>query len=189
MRDFNGCRVALLFAPIWLLLFPVSVLVFALERISKSLLLEHTYLNYRSGTSMITVSGRNSTSSTVASDVHITMRIDRAPTIAILSVCVAAYIICVIDAFGIWELRKVEGTYGHQRICAWVAAIGNVLLFALSLGVFGWATSLESSSGWQTYDDVQKPNQQFTRETWACQIESFFPREKWASASCGTAVS
>jgi len=190
MRNLSGCRLVFLLAPAVLLLFPVSVLIFALERISKSLLLEHTYRNIRSGASVITVNGRNNTSSTGVSDVDVAMHIDNAPSLAILGVCVAAYIVCAIDAFGIWELKKVEGTYGHQRVWAWSAAIGNILLVALSLGVFGWVTSLQSSnSGWQSYDDVRKQDQEFTRETWSCQIERFYPGEGWASAACGTAVS
>lgn len=190
MRNLNGCRLVLLLAPPILLLFPVSVLVFALERISKHLLLENTYRNVRSGAYMITVNGRNSSSSTGTSDIDITMDIDQAPSLAILGVCVAAYIVCAIDAFGIWELKKVEGTYGHQRVWAWAAAISNILLAALSLGVFGWAASLQSSgNGWQNYDDVRKQDQDFTRETWSCQIERFYPSEGWASAACGTAVS
>ncbi|KAJ4991594.1 hypothetical protein SVAN01_02975 [Stagonosporopsis vannaccii] len=188
MRSLSGCRLVLLLTPPVLLLFPVSVLVFALERISKYLLLEHTYRDIRSGAYMVTVTGRNSTSSTGASDIDVTMHIDHAPSLAILGVCVAAYIVCAIDAFGIWELKKVEGTYGHQRIWAWTAAIGNILLVALSLGVFGWATSLQSSdNGWQSYDDVRRLDQESTRETWSCQIERFYPSEGWASAACGTA--
>ncbi|KAJ8111343.1 hypothetical protein OPT61_g6038 [Boeremia exigua] len=184
MGNLIGCYVVLLLAPTGLLLFPVSVLVLVLERISKYLLLEHTYSDYRSGASMITLSGRNSTDD---ADIDVTMRIDSAPSIAILGVCAAAYIVCAIDAFGIWELKKIEGAHGHYRVWAWTAMISNVLLVALSLGVFGWATSLQSSSGWQSYDDVQRQNQEFTRETWACQIERFYQEEDWASAACGTA--
>ncbi|KAH6621973.1 hypothetical protein C7974DRAFT_214172 [Boeremia exigua] len=188
MRNLNGCRVVLLLAPAVLLLFPVSVLVFALERISKNLLLDHTYRNFRNGAFMLTLNGRTSTSSTAAADIDITMRIDNAPSLAILGVCVAAYIVCAINAFGIWELKKVEGTHGHQRMWTWIAAISNILLVALSLAIFGWASSLQSSNtGWQTYDDVQKQDQEFTRETWSCQIERFYASEGWATAACGTA--
>lgn len=190
MGNLNGCRVFLLAAPAVLLLFPVSVLVLILERISKSLLLGHTYRNYRSGEAMITLNGRNATDSTATSDVDLAIRIDNAPVLAILGVCLVAYIVCAIDAFGIWELKKVEGTHGHQRVWTWVAAIGNILLAALSLGVFGWATSVQSSNqGWQSYDDVQQQDREYTRETWSCQIERFYPEEGWASAACGTAVS
>ena len=200
MRSLNGCRVVLLLAPALLLLFPISVLVFVLERISKSLLLEHTYRDYRSGAFMITLNGRSSTDSTTASDIEVSMQIDQAPSWAILGVCVAAYVVCAIDAFGIWELRRVEGTYKHQRMWTWVAGFSNMFLVALSLGVFGWASWLQSSNkGWQSYEDVQrqdqgftrvqKEGQEFTRETWSCQIERFYPNEGWTSAACGTAVS
>lgn len=71
----------------------------------------------------------------------------------------------------------------------WAVVVGNILLAALSLGIFGWATSVQNSeAGWQSYDDVQKLDQEYTRETWSCQIERFFPKEGWASAACGTAV-
>lgn len=190
MRNLNGCRVVLLLAPAVFLLFPVAVLVFVLERISKSLLLEHTYRSYRTGAYIITLNGPNSTNSNASTDVNVTMDIDQAPTFAMLGVCVAAYIVCAIDAFGIWELKKVEGTSGHQRMWAWVATISNVIMAAISLGVFGWASGLQSSNqGWQGYDDVQKSDREYTRETWSCQIERFYPNEGWASAACGTAVS
>lgn len=117
------------------------------------------------------------------------MRIDQAPSWAILGVCVAAYIACAFEAFGIWELKKVERTYGPQRGWAWAAAIGNTILAGLSVGVFAWATSLQGSEGWQTYEDVQRQYNEYTRETWACQIERFNPNERWARAACGTAVS
>lgn len=190
MRNLNGCRVVLLLAPAVFLLFPVSVLVFVLERISKSLLLEHTYRSYRTGAYILTLNGRNSTGSTASEDFDVNMDIDQAPTLAILGVCVAAYIVCAIDVFGIWELKKVEGTSGHQRMWAWVATFSNVILAALSLGVFGWASSLQGNDkGWQSYEDVSRQDQEHTRETWSCQIERFYPNEGWASAACGTAVS
>jgi hypothetical protein len=189
MRNLNGCRVFLLAAPAVLLLFPISVLVLILERISKSILYQHTYRDFRSGEFMITLKGRNSTDSTTNSDIDVAMQIDNAPTLAILGVCLAAYIVCAIDAFGIWELKKVEGTSGHQRMWTWVAAVGNVLLAALSLGVFGWATAVQGSDGgWQSVDDVNKTDREYTRETWACQIERYFPKEGWANGACGTAV-
>ncbi|KAG9204551.1 hypothetical protein G6514_001010, partial [Epicoccum nigrum] len=188
MRNLNGCRVFLLAAPAVLLLFPVSVLVLILERISKSILYQHTYRDFRSGEFMITLTGRNSTASTADSDIDVAMQIDNTPMLAILGVCLAAYIVCAIDAFGIWELKKVEGTSGHQRTWTWVAAVGNVLLAALSLGVFGWATAVQGSDGgWQSADDVNKTDREYTRETWACQIERYFPKEGWASGACGTA--
>lgn len=189
MRNLSGWRVFLLAAPAVLLLFPVSVLVLILERISKSILYQHTYRDFRSGEFMITLTGRNSTASNTDSDVNMAMQIDSAPTLAILGVCLAAYIVCAIDAFGLWELKKVEGTSGHQRMWTWVAAVGNVLLAALSLGVFGWATAVQGSDGgWKSVDDVNKADREYTRETWACQIERYFPKEGWASGACGTAV-
>ncbi|KAF3007601.1 hypothetical protein E8E13_007824 [Curvularia kusanoi] len=188
MRNLSGCRVFLLAVPAVLLLFPVSVLVLILERISTSLLNDHTYRDFRSGELTITLNGRNSTGSTADSQFDVAMDMNPRPVIAILGVCVAAYIVCAIDAFGIWELKKVEGTNRHQRIWTWMVVVGNILLAALSLGIFAWTTSVQNSeAGWQSYHDVQKMNQEYTRETWACQIERFFPKEGWASATCGTA--
>jgi hypothetical protein len=189
MRNSNGCRVILLLVPALILLFPVAVLTFVLERISKSLFFEHTFRNFRSGAYEITLNGPNSTASADSASTNVTFRIDHAPTLAILGVCVVAYVVSAIDVFGIWELKKVEGTSGHQRMWAWVAFVSNLIMAGISLGVFGWASSLEGSSkGWQSYDDVQKQDQEFTRETWSCQIDRFYPSERWAGAACGTAV-
>ncbi|KAF9697933.1 hypothetical protein EKO04_004124 [Ascochyta lentis] len=183
MRNHNGCRVVLLLAPALFLLFPAAVLVFVLERISKSLLLEHTYRNYRSGTYMITLTDTDSTGST-----DVTMRIDQAPMLAILGVCVAALVFSAVDVFGIWELKKVEGTSSHQRMWAWVAAICNIVMAAISLAVFGWASSLQrENKSWQTYEDMQRQDRDLTRETWSCQIDQYYLSERWASAACGTA--
>lgn len=189
MGNLNGCRVFLLAAPAVLLLFPVSVMVLILERISKSLFLDRTYRNIRSGELMIMLNGPNATDSNITSETELGVHINNAPILAILGVCAAAYIVCAIDAFGIWELKKVEGTYGHQRAWAWVAVVGNILLSALSLGVFGWVSSVQGSDqGWQSYEDVQRRDQEHTRETWCCQIERLYPKEGWASSACGTAV-
>ncbi|KAF3041360.1 hypothetical protein E8E12_008294 [Didymella heteroderae] len=180
-------RTVLLLASTVLLLFPVSVLVFILERISKSLLLEQTGRDWRGGGYLIYLNGPNATDPSPTARTAVNMDINNAPSWAILGVCAAAYIVCALDAFGIWELRKVEGTYGSQRVWAWTASVGNILLFGLCLGIFGWATSVQNSEGWQSYEDVQRQNEEYTRETWACQIERFYPKEGWAGAACGTA--
>lgn len=189
MRNLSGLRIFLLAAPVVLLLAPVSVLVVILERISKNILYQHTYRDFRSGEFMITLNGRNSTASTTNSDINVAMQIDNAPMLAILGVCLVAYIVCALDAFGIWELKKVEGTNGHQRMWTWIAGVGNVLLAALSLGVFGWVTAVQGSDGgWKSVNDVNQLDREYTRETWACQIERYFPKEEWAGGACGTAV-
>jgi hypothetical protein len=189
MLNLSGWRVFLLASPAVLLLFPVSVLILVLERISKSLLYQHTYRDFRSGAVLITLTGLNSSASSTDSDIDVVFQVDNKPMLAILGVCLAAYIVCAIDAFGVWELKKVEGTSGHQRAWAWVAGVGNVLLAVLSLGVFGWATAVQGGDGgWKSVDDVGKADREYTRETWACQIERYFPKEGWASGACGTAV-
>jgi hypothetical protein len=182
-------RTILLLAPTVLLLLPVSVLVVVLERTSKSLLLEQAGRDWRGSEYLIYLNGPNATDPSSTANTAVNMSINNAPSWAILGVCVAAYIVCALDAFGIWELRKVEGTYGPQRGWAWTASVGNIVLVGLSLGVFGWATSVQGSEGWQSYADVLRQDQEYTRETWACQIEHFYPKEGWAGAACGTAVS
>jgi hypothetical protein len=182
-------RTVLLLAPTVLLLFPVTVLVTILERISKSLLLEQAGRDWRGGEYLIYLNGPNATDPSSTARTAVNMDIDNRPSWAILGVCVAAYVVCAIDAFGIWELRKVEGTYGSQRVWAWTASGCNVFLFGLSLAIFGWSTSVQNSEGWQSLADVQRQDQEYTRETWSCQIARFYPSEGWAGAACGTAVS
>ena len=182
-------RTVLLLAPTVLLLFPVTVLVTILERISKSLLLQQTGRDWRGGEYLIYLNGPNATDPSSTARTAVNLDIDNGPSWAILGVCAAAYIVCAVDAFGIWELRKVEGTYGSQRVWAWTASVCNILLFALSLAIFGWTTSVHNSEGWQSLADVQRQDQEFTRETWSCQIERFYPDEWWAGVACGTAVS
>jgi hypothetical protein len=66
--------------------------------------------------------------------------------------------------------------------------ISYLVMTGASAGILGYTTSVQSSEkGWQRHEDVGKAGQVFTRETWACQIEKFFPDESWAGAACGTA--
>jgi hypothetical protein len=66
--------------------------------------------------------------------------------------------------------------------------ISNVVMVGASAGVLGCASSVQSSErSWPKYEDVGKDEQRFTRETWACQIDKFYPDESWAKAACGTA--
>jgi hypothetical protein len=188
MGNPNGCRVVLLLTPPLFLLFPVGVLIFALERISKALILEQTQRDWRSGSYKITVYGPTSTGSNNLTYTDVTFHTNEAPTLAILGICCLSFIVSAIGVFGIWELRKVEGTAGHQRKWAWTMLLSNVVMVGASAGVLGYASSVQSSErSWPKYEDVGKDEQRFTRETWACQIDKFYPDESWAKAACGTA--
>lgn len=181
-------RTVLLLVPTVLLLLPVTALVTILERISKSLLLEQTGRDWRGGDYLIYLDGPNATDPSTTARTAVDMNINNGPSWAMLGVCAAGYLVCAVDALGICELRKVEGTYGSQRVWAWTASVGNIFLSALSLAVFGWSTSVQDSEGWQSYADVQRQDQEYTRETWSCQIARFYPNEGWTAPACGTAV-
>jgi hypothetical protein len=188
MRNPNGCRVVLLLIPPLFLLLPIGVITFVLERISNSLILAQTQRDWRSGSYDITVYGPNSTNANEFTNKDISLRINQAPTLAILGICILVYIVGAIGVFGIWELRKVEGTSRHQRIWSWIIFVSNLVMIAASVGVLGYASSVQSSEkGWQRYEDVGKDDQEFTRETWACQIDKFYSDQGWAGAACGTA--
>ena len=137
----------LLLAPTLLLLLPVTVIVTILERISKSLLLEQTGRDWRGGEYLIYLNGPNATDPSSTARTLVNMDINNGPSLAILGVCAAAHLVCAVDAFGVWELRKVQGTYGSQRAWAWTASVSNVYLFGLSLAIFGWSTSVQNSEG------------------------------------------
>lgn len=188
MGNPNGLRAVLLLTPPLLLLFPVAVLVFVLERISSSLLLEQTDRNWRSGGLEITLEGPTSTGSNDTTNIDVTLRINQVPTRAIIGICILAYFVSALGTCGIWEMKKVQGTGGHQRVWGWVLLVSNVIMAGASIGVFAYATSVQSNEkGWQGYEDVAKVDQEFTRETWSCQIDNFYPEQDWAGSACGTA--
>jgi tryptophan-rich sensory protein len=101
MGNPNGCRVVLLLTPPLFLLFPVGVLIFALERISKALILEQTQRDWRSGSYKITVYGPTSTGSNNLTYTDVTFRTNEAPTLAILGICCLSLIVSAIGVFGI----------------------------------------------------------------------------------------
>lgn len=189
MRNLQGGRLVLLITPPLLLLLPIGVLIFALERISRSLFFDQTARSFRNGGDTITVNGPTTTGSSNATDVDITIgRTNQTPTITILGICVLSYVVCAIGTFGTWELRKVEGTSRHQRAWGWLVLVANIIMIGASAGVLGYASSVQSSDGgWQRYEDVGRDDPFWTRETWACQIDKFFPSSGWAGSACGTA--
>ena len=181
MHNPNGIRVLYLLAPAAFLLIPISALVVILERISQYLFNSQLNGIYRSGHRELTLDGPSD--STV-----ISLNINVGPTIAILGVCVFAFVAGVLACCGIWELRRVEGAPAVQRFWAWVSFIMNIITVGLAVGVLAWASAVQADEGWKGREDVEKDGQRFTRETWACQIEKFFPQEEWAGPPCGLAV-
>jgi hypothetical protein len=73
-------RTVLLLAPTVLLLFPVTVLVTILERISKSLLLERTGRDWRGGEFLIYLNGPNATDPSSTARTAVNMDIDNGPS-------------------------------------------------------------------------------------------------------------
>jgi hypothetical protein len=169
------------------MLFPVGVLVLALDRISNALLYEHTARDYRSGDFRIKLNNSTSTDPE-STNTNIDLRIHRAPQFAILAICCLSYIVSAIGVFGIWELRRVEGTRRHQRMWSWFILFSNVIMIGASAGILGYASSVQNNENiWQSSGDIGKGGAAFTKETWACQIARFYPDSGWAGEACGTA--
>jgi hypothetical protein len=181
MRNLNGRRLVLLMVPPLLLLLPVGVLTVALERISRSLLLSETTRDFRTGTHIVTVYQPTNTGSSNSTNVDIELRINRAPSLTILGICCLSYLVSAIGVFGIWELRKIDGTPRHQRAWSWVILISNLIMIGAGAGTFGYTTSVQNSENtWQRMEDIGKGDPVFTQETWACQIDKFFSDSGWA---------
>ncbi|KAH8723468.1 hypothetical protein GQ44DRAFT_314814 [Phaeosphaeriaceae sp. PMI808] len=188
MHNRNGFRIIPLVTPSLFFLFPVCIITFALERVSKSLIYSQTQRNFRNGNLEILLYGPTSTGSTDLAEKEITLHFDLASRYAILGTCSLALLVSVIGVFGIWELRRVEGTARHARVWSWVVVISNVVMIGVSVGILGYMSSVQSSEKrWQRYEDVGKDDQEFTRETWACQVADFYTRENWAGPACRTA--
>jgi hypothetical protein len=126
--------------------------------------------------------------SDVSDDTTVTIDVNDGPIYVILGLCMLGYGVSLLSAAGIWQLRRTEGTAGHERMWTWTIFISNIVMIGASLGVFGYITSVQSSdNSWQSYEDVGKEDQEHTRETWACQISQFYPDRDWAGTACGTA--
>jgi hypothetical protein len=186
MRNSNGCRLVLLLTPPLLLLFPVGALVLALDRISNALLLEHTTRDYRTGDYRIKVHDSTNTDPNPTNPVF-DLQIRRAPQFAILGICCLSYIVSAIGVFGIWELRRIEGARSHQRVWSWLILISNLIMIGASAGVLGYTSSVQGNENiWHSSEDIGKGGAAFTKETWSCQIDRFFPESGWAGSACGT---
>jgi len=190
MPNPNGLRVLFLLSPAVFLLLPVSALIFILERISRTLLNTQINRNYRSGYRQITLDGPSNSSSNAENvSTDITLSVDVGPTLAMLGVTVFAFVVGVLACCGIWELRRVEGSSEvAPRVWAWISFVANLITVGLSVGVLAWASAVQASEGWESYDDVGVRGQKFTRETWVCQIEKFYPQQDWAKPACGLSV-
>jgi hypothetical protein len=188
MRKLDGCRLVLLMTPPLLLLLPVGILTFALERISNSFLTSQTNRDWQSGSRSIIIYDSPNTASSNSTNIEIDVRINRGPALTILGICCLSYLVSAIGVFGIWELRKAEGTPRHQRTWSWLILISNLLMIGGSAGALGYTTSVQNSEdAWQTAEDISKGGPVLTGETWACQIDKFYPNTGWAGAACGTA--
>lgn len=181
----NGCRVLLLLLPSLLLLFPIVALTNILERISKSAFYDNLQRNGRSGAFQVVLSHPGGSAS---SDTTVAITINDGPVYAILGLCMLGYMVSLLGGAGIWQLKRTEGTAGHERMWIWIVSICNVVMVGASLGVFGYSSSVQNSDkSWQSYDDVTQDDREHTRETWACQISKFYPDRSWAATACGTA--
>ncbi|EUC33859.1 hypothetical protein COCCADRAFT_36413 [Bipolaris zeicola 26-R-13] len=182
MPKSNGCRTLLLLIPPLLFLFPTAALISILERISKNTFYSNLQRSFRTGAFQLVLPRPGG-----GPDIGLSLDFNHAPILVILGICVIAYAVTVLSAAGIWQLKKVEGTSRHERVWVWVVLIANVIMIGVSLGGFGYATSVQASDGtWRDYEDAGRPDQELTRETWACQIHSLFPGEGWAGTACGT---
>jgi hypothetical protein len=184
----NGLRTLLLIGAPLLLLFPLAVLTLVLERISNSLLLSSASRSYRTGRRLLTLTPPAGTS-TDATPIDITLRIDVGPSSALLGACVLAFAASAGAAGGLWELRTGDGSARFQRAWSWAVALCGVVTAGVALGVCGYASSVQSRElGWHAYGDAAREQRALSREKWACAIQEWFPDQGWAGPACGTAV-
>jgi hypothetical protein len=182
----DGARTFLILLPPVFILLPLSVLIVALERISNSLFASNTNRDWRYGGS--TISLTNPTATNESADV--TIRIRREPTLAILGVSLVAIIVSAIAVCGMWELRRIEGSPRRQRGWSWTLLLLNAVTIVASIGVLAYLSVLQGNEqGWKSYADVGIEGQNFTRETWACQIDQLYSSSQgWAGSVCALEV-
>ncbi|KAJ4299337.1 hypothetical protein N0V90_004582 [Kalmusia sp. IMI 367209] len=186
MSNFYGLRLLLLVAPSLFLLLPSAALVVLFERISQSLFVREATRNFRTGAREITLQGPANSTSSSPGYTDVTIHEDHGPTLAYLGLSVVAMLVACVSACGMWELRRVEGSMGLQRVWVWIVLVANLVIFGAGVGVLGWASAVQASQGWNGYGDVGK-GQRFTRETWVCEIDRLYPLQDWAGPSCGLA--
>ncbi|KAF2271739.1 uncharacterized protein EI97DRAFT_258266 [Westerdykella ornata] len=189
----SSLRTTLLLLPA-IFLFATSVILFTLERISSRILVSK-YLHTRNYISKnyMTFYGprRDSDFGNVEKYDYIDVYIaeNKGPTIAYIFLSLAGFLAAIIGACGVWELRRVEGTMGHQRLWAWFVLAVQGVVFPCVVVVLAWASVLQGNDGWKGYEDVSREGvvQGYTRETWFCQIDRLFGEQDWAGTGCGVA--
>jgi hypothetical protein len=190
MREPTLLRTFLLLIPPSLLLI-ACVVAFALERISYGIFADNIpSLNYGRGGRTMTFYGPPFKHATKYEYMEVEIEINVAPTATIIGLTLLGVMVAGVGACGVWELRRVVGTAAHQRAWAWQVCILQVLYAGACVGVLAWVT-LVQGEGWKDYRDVEGMGdvQKFTRETWVCQIDQFFPLNDWSASACGVAVS
>ena len=176
-------RTLLLFLPI-VLVFSIAIAITFLERVSKSTFRSHLSRNQRDGAFELDLAGQNA-----SQDMMITVTqfdVKNGPIFALLALCMLAYGVGALSAAGMWQLRRVQDTAGHERAWVWGVGVGNVVLGAAGIAAFAYSTSMQASEKmWTSYQDVGVAGQEHTRETLVCGIQEFFPKEDWAGQTCG----
>ncbi|KAH7130192.1 hypothetical protein B0J11DRAFT_522616 [Dendryphion nanum] len=187
MHSRGGFQTIVLLTPPMFLLLPVSVLLFALERISHTLFVTQTTRNWQTGNHEITLYGPTNSSSSSYEYIDVSVQTNVAPTLAILGTGALAFIVAVVACCGIWELRRIQGSPSYQRAWSWAVLTTNFAVAIAGVAVLVWTSLLQSREGWKSYADVGRQEEPLTRETWACQIHHLFPRQSWAAPACGLA--
>lgn len=186
MSNRSGFQTIVLLTPAMFLLLPLSCIIFALERVSQTLLVTQATRNWTNGDYELTVYGpTNSTGKFDYTD--IVLRTNLAPTLSILGICALAFVVSIIACCGIWELRRIQGSVVYQRVWCWTIIGTNLVVVTASTAVLVWASLLQTREGWKDYTDVAREGSEYTRETWFCQINKFFPRQNWAGPACACA--
>ncbi|KAF2185966.1 hypothetical protein K469DRAFT_664424 [Zopfia rhizophila CBS 207.26] len=185
MRNLNGLRTLLLVTPPLLFLLPLSIVTFLLERAVLGVLVSQTTRDFSDGTRLITFYGPTGNGESDYTDVE--LRIDNGPSLGIIGVSVLAFLVSIFGMCGVWELRRVEGTDGHQRKWIWTVLGSAIASTVATIAILIYASIKEGGAKrWKSYEDVARGGV-FSRETWVCQIDEFYGRQNWAGAACGLA--
>ncbi|KAF2748254.1 hypothetical protein M011DRAFT_466669 [Sporormia fimetaria CBS 119925] len=186
----TGLRTLFLIIPPLVLLLPISIILFALDRLAHAFFIAQAGYSWRASSHTFTFYGPLTTGAPVSEYAYITisMFVNNAATKAYIILSIAGALVATVGMCTVWELRRVEGTARHDRLWAWVGGLLNLIFMGACVGVFGWVTGTQSGEGWKSYEDVSSRFvQRYTRETWVCQIDEFFPRQGWAGKACGVA--
>lgn len=188
MSSTNGMRVLLLVAPSLFFLLPTAALTVILERISTSIFTHQVNRNWRTGDREITLQTPANSTSSSPGTTDITFNDNAAPRVAYMLLSLVAILVSCANAFGMFELRRVQGNIGMHKVWGWFILLTNFAIMAGGIGILAWTSSIQADETRNNYEDVHK-DQRVTRETWACGISRFFPTEDWAGTVCGLSVS